>query len=41
MIVLINMEFKEEQLLLETFSTKMHIERDMRKNLIFKFILGR
>ncbi len=38
MMVLIDRLFNEEQLLLKTFSTKMHFERDIRKKLIFKFI---
>ncbi len=41
MIVLIYRKFNEEQFLLETFFTKMYIERDIHKKLIFfKFILG-
>ncbi len=32
--------FNQEQLLLETLFSKMDIERDICKNLIFKFILG-
>ncbi len=41
MIVLIDREFNEEQFLLgNIFSPKMHIERDIRKKLIFKFTLG-
>ncbi len=40
MIVLIDMKFNEEQLLLETFSPKMHTEQDIYKKLIFKFIPG-
>ncbi len=40
MMVLSDRKFNEEQLLLETFFTKMHVERDIRKKLIFKFILG-
>ncbi len=39
MIVLIDRKFNEGQLLLETFFPKMHIEWDIRKKLIFKFIL--
>ncbi len=39
MIVLIDRKFNVEQLLLETFFPKMRIERDIRKKLIFKFIL--
>ncbi len=37
MVALIYKKFNEEQLLLETFSPKMHIERDVCKKLIFKF----
>ncbi len=40
MIVVIHRKFNEGQLLLETFIPKMHIERDILKKLIFKFILG-
>ncbi len=36
--ILSDKKFNEEQLLLETFFLKMHIERDIRKKLIFKFI---
>ncbi len=36
MMVLIDRKFNEEQLLLETFSLKMHIERDIRKKVISK-----
>ncbi len=39
MIALIYMKFNEKHLLVETLSLKMHIERDIRKKLIFKFIL--
>ncbi len=39
-MVLIDRKFNKEQLLLDTFSPKMHIERDIRKKLIFKFVLG-
>ncbi len=39
-MVLIDKKFKEEQRLFETFSPKMHVERDIRKKLIFKFTLG-
>ncbi len=34
MMVLINREFNEEEVLLETFFPKMHIERDIRKKQI-------
>ncbi len=34
MMLLIDMKFNEEQLLLETFFPKMHIERDIRKKVI-------
>ncbi len=34
MKVLIDKKFNEEQLLLETFFPKMHIERDIRKKVI-------
>ncbi len=34
MVVLIDRKFNEEQLLLETFFPKMHIERDMSKKVI-------
>ncbi len=34
MVALIDKKFNEEQLLLETFSPKMHIERDICKKLI-------
>ncbi len=40
MMVLIDRKFNAEQLLLETFFPKMHIERGIRKKLILKFILG-
>ncbi len=40
MMVLIDREFNQEQLLLETFFPKMHIVRDTYKKVIFKFILG-
>ncbi len=33
MMVLIDRKFNEEQLLLETFLPKMHIERDIRKKI--------
>ncbi len=36
--LLIVRKFNEEQLFLETFFPKMHIERDIHKKLIFKFI---
>ncbi len=39
MMVLIDRKFNEERLLLETFFPKMHVEGDIRKKLIFKFIL--
>ncbi len=39
MMVLIDRKFNEEQLLPETFFPKMHIERDIREKVIFKFIL--
>ncbi len=35
-MVLIDRIFNEEQLLLETFFPKMHIERDIRKKVILK-----
>ncbi len=38
-MALIDMKFNEEQLLLEIFFPKMHIELDILKKLIFKFIL--
>ncbi len=34
MMVLIDRKFNEEQLLLETFFQKMHIERDIREKLV-------
>ncbi len=34
MMILIDRKFNEEQLLLETFSPKMHIERDICKKVI-------
>ncbi len=36
----IDRKFNEEQLLLETFSLKMHVERHLRQKIIFKFIPG-
>ncbi len=36
MTVLIDRKFNEEQLLLETFFPKMHIEREIRKKVIFR-----
>ncbi len=36
MMVLIDRDLNEEQLLLETFFPKMHIERDNRKKVIFR-----
>ncbi len=39
-MVLIDKKFNEKQLLLETFFPKMYGERDIRKKLIFKFVLG-
>ncbi len=40
MMALIDRKFNEEQLLLETFFPKMHVERNIREKLIFKFIIG-
>ncbi len=34
MMVLIDRKFNEEQLFLETFFPKMHIERDIRKKVV-------
>ncbi len=39
-VVRIDKKFNEEQLLLDTFLPKMHIERDICKKLIFKFSIG-
>ncbi len=37
-LILIDRKFNKEQFLLETFFPKIHIERDVHKKLIFKFI---
>ncbi len=39
MMVPIDTKFNEEQLLLETFFSKVHIERGIRKKVMFELIL--